>query len=61
MFERGWKANPADRRGLGLGLAICKSIVESHGGSLAAISRLGEGSRFVFVLRAAPSGRDGNQ
>jgi len=61
VFERGWKANPADRRGLGLGLAICKSIVESHGGSLAAISRLGEGSRFVFVLRAAPSGRDGNQ
>lgn len=39
--------------GLGLGLAICKRIVEAHGGAIHAEERTGGGSRFVFRLPAA--------
>jgi signal transduction histidine kinase len=39
--------------GLGLGLFLAKSIVEAHGGSIAATSRLGEGSTFVVHLPLA--------
>lgn len=38
--------------GLGLGLAICKRIIEAHGGSIHAEERTGGGSRFVFRLPA---------
>jgi len=37
--------------GVGLGLAICRRIVELHGSSLEVASRPGEGSRFSFALR----------
>jgi signal transduction histidine kinase len=36
--------------GLGLGLAITKAIIEAHGGTLSATSRLGSGSTFVIEL-----------
>lgn len=39
--------------GLGLGLAICKRIVEAHGGAIHAADRPGGGSRFAFRLPAA--------
>lgn len=38
--------------GTGLGLAIVKNFVESHGGNVAVVSRLGEGSTFSFTLPA---------
>ncbi len=38
-------------RGMGLGLAICKSIVEKNGGRLKIASELGKGSEFTVELR----------
>jgi signal transduction histidine kinase len=42
-----------DRKGLGLGLFISKSIVQAHGGTIWAESRLGSGSTFFFTVPAA--------
>ena len=39
-----------DPHGLGLGLAICQHIAESHGGVMMAESRPGQGTRFTFSL-----------
>jgi signal transduction histidine kinase len=36
--------------GNGMGLAICKKIVERHGGTITAVSKLGEGSTFRVTL-----------
>ncbi len=40
--------------GSGLGLSICKAIVEGHGGEIGVESRPGEGCVFWFTLPAAP-------
>lgn len=50
IFGRFWQANPADRRGIGLGLTIAKGIVEAHGGRIWCESRVGEGTTFHFTL-----------
>ncbi|MGE5354236.1 MAG: ATP-binding protein [Acidobacteriota bacterium] len=40
----------SDEKGSGLGLILCKELVEKNGGTIRAISRPGEGSTFIFTL-----------
>ena len=54
LFDKYWQARATDRRGVGLGLAISKGIVEAHGGHLWVESEPGIGSRFYFVIPAIP-------
>lgn len=46
-------------RGLGLGLAICKAIVDAHGGAIGVEPNVPHGSRFYFTLPAKEDGTDG--
>lgn len=56
VFQRFWQARREDRRGLGLGLAISKGIIDAHGGRIWVESQPGKGSTFSFTLPgAAPS------
>jgi len=48
-FARGEKA-ATTRRGAGLGLALCRAIVEAHGGAIRAERREEGGARIVFTL-----------
>jgi two-component system sensor histidine kinase KdpD len=48
-FRRGMPAS-LDRRGVGLGLTICRGIVELHGGRVWAQNRMGGGAEIVIEL-----------
>jgi signal transduction histidine kinase len=53
LFDDFWQARRNDRRGVGLGLAIAKGVVEAHGGMIWCDSAPGRGSTFSFTLPRA--------
>jgi signal transduction histidine kinase len=53
LFDKFWQARQSDRRGVGLGLAIAKGLVEAHGGTMSVESTVGAGSTFSFTLPGA--------
>ena len=60
MFERGRKEGATP--GVGLGLAICRAIVQAHGGQIHAQTRPQGGASFSFELpRGTPPDLDGMQ
>ena len=50
MFYTGVKRSPDSRRGIGLGLALCKSIVQAHGGEIGVENVQPHGAKFWFTL-----------
>jgi CheY-like chemotaxis protein len=50
LFERYWQGEKNKSTGVGLGLAIARGIVETHGGKIWVESTLGKGSTFYFTV-----------
>jgi signal transduction histidine kinase len=60
IFTRYYQSNARDRRGLGLGLFIAKSIVDGHGGRIWAESTPGHGCTMRFTLPLLDSAASGS-
>ncbi|MFL5344756.1 MAG: PAS domain S-box protein [Hyalangium sp.] len=54
IFDRYWQAKRRARESLGLGLAISKAILESHGGTIWVESMVGQGATFLFSIPIDP-------
>lgn len=53
IFDKFYRTGPKRTRGVGLGLAICRGIVEAHGGRIWAENRIDGGAIFRFTLPVA--------
>lgn len=63
LFEPFFRVHHRDRQdigGTGLGLSLCKLLVEKQGGTLSFTSVHGEGSRFYFTVPTVPGQGIGN-
>jgi two-component system, OmpR family, sensor histidine kinase KdpD len=49
-FEKFYRGRPSGVRGVGLGLAICRAILQAHGGTISAENRPGGGATIRFTL-----------
>jgi PAS domain S-box-containing protein len=58
LFEPLGRIYASDNSGAGLGLAICRRIMELHRGHIWLNSRVGEGSTFCFSIPAEPEGSE---
>jgi signal transduction histidine kinase len=57
IFDHFWQARETADQGAGVGLAIVKTIIEAHGGSVRVENNVGQGSIFTFSLpRRRPVG-----
>ncbi|SCJ80737.1 Sensor protein srrB [Anaerotruncus sp. 2789STDY5834896] len=64
VFERFYKTDRSrslDKKGVGLGLYIVKTIIARHGGDIVVSSKEGEYTEFKFSLPPAPKERNGHQ
>ncbi|HEY0307961.1 MAG TPA: ATP-binding protein, partial [Acidobacteriaceae bacterium] len=55
IFDKFYRSRnrAANTYGTGMGLAICRAIVEAHHGTITVTSQLGQGSVFTFTLPIA--------
>jgi signal transduction histidine kinase len=63
LFEpfvtEGWPDAP--RKGSGLGLAVCKHLIQAAGGTITVSTKLGEGTAFTLRLPAATPKQASNE
>jgi signal transduction histidine kinase len=52
VFDRFWQGGGTERRGLGLGLSITRTLVEMQGGRVWVESEIGAGTRVHFAIRS---------
>jgi PAS domain S-box-containing protein len=57
IFDRFWQGGEEGKKGLGLGLAIAKGMVEAHGGQIWVESAPGAGATFLFTLPTNAAGQ----
>jgi two-component system sensor histidine kinase KdpD len=50
LFEKFYRCEGGKKGGTGIGLSICKGIIEAHGGNITAKNRTGGGFEVEFTL-----------